>query len=78
MSRPTEILRSNLEYLIEGEGVFAIGDMVKKKSGSQWHGQIVGFYTTHFNTFGCCVESAFEKGSVQLYPDSALEPWNGL
>ena len=41
---------------------FKLGDVVKKVSGSQWHGTIVGTYST-------------EKGSVQIYPAKALEYW---
>lgn len=53
---------------------FKIGDWVKKKSGSEWHGQIVGWYSTKLNPVGWCVESYFEKGSVQIYPEKALIP----
>lgn len=54
---------------------FKLGDMVKKIKGSQWHGTIVGTYSTELTPEGYCVESAYEKGSVQLYPVSALTSW---
>lgn len=54
-------------------GAFAIGDRVRKISGSSWHGRIVGFYSTVLTPIGYCVESDREPGSVQLYPEKALE-----
>jgi len=54
-----------------------ITDLVKKKSGAKWHGMIVGFYSTELTPIGYCVENAFEKNSVQMYPESALEDWDG-
>jgi dihydrofolate reductase (trimethoprim resistance protein) len=50
--------------------------MVRKKSGGEWHGTVVGFYATSLTPIGYCVESAYEKGSVQIYPEKALEPWD--
>ena len=46
---------------------------VRKKSGSNWHGRIVGFYSTGLTPIGYAVESEREPGSVQIYPASALE-----
>jgi hypothetical protein len=48
---------------------------VQKKSGSQWRGKIVGEYRTDLTEIGYAVESYYEKGSVQIYPAKALEPW---
>lgn len=56
---------------------FFIGSLVKKKKGSQWHGRVCGFYETSLTPIGYCVESVYEKGSVQIYPQDALEPWDG-
>ena len=56
-------------------GKFHLGNMVLKTRGSQWHGGIVGFYSTSLTTIGYAVESATEKGSVQIYPEAALEAW---
>jgi R67 dihydrofolate reductase len=55
---------------------FKLGDFVTKVSGSQWHGRVVGFYSTDLTPIGYCVESYFERGSVQLYPEKALAEWN--
>lgn len=55
---------------------FSIGDMVHKPKGSNWHGTVVGYYSTNFTPEGYCVESFFEKSSVQIYPASALEEWH--
>ena len=51
------------------------GTRVKKIRGSQWHGQVVGYYSSSLTDVGYAVESAFAKGSVQIYPESALELW---
>lgn len=56
-------------------GRWGLGDTVCKKSGATWHGVIVGFYQTSLTTYGYAVESLYEKGSVQIYPQSALEDW---
>lgn len=52
---------------------FSIGQKVRKKSGSEWEGRICGFYSTELTRNGYCVESSAHKGSVQIYPESALE-----
>ncbi len=57
------------------EWMYKIGDPVCKKSGSEWEGFVVGFYSTELNPKGYCVESYIHKGSVQIYPEAALEPW---
>lgn len=50
-----------------------IGDRVRKKRGSSWQGIIVGSYSTMLTPVGWCVESEREPGSVQIYPEAALE-----
>ena len=52
---------------------FGMGDSVRKVRGSQWHGRIVGWYSTELTPEGYAVESDRERGSVQIYPASALE-----
>jgi len=47
--------------------------MVRKTKGSQWHGKVVGTYSTELTPEGYAVESWSEKGSVQIYPAAALE-----
>ena len=54
---------------------FKLGERVRKTRGSQWHGRIVGTYSTDLTPEGYCVESAYEAGSVQIYPVGALELW---
>lgn len=54
---------------------FRLGQKVRKKSGSAWHGTVVGGYRTALTPEGYAVESAYEPGSVQIYPVTALEPW---
>lgn len=60
---------------------FRHGDFVHKRSGSQWHGRICGWYSTNNNPEGYVVESVYEPGSAQLFPARALElkgdtPWD--
>ena len=52
---------------------FKLGDTVRKVSGSQWKGKVVGTYSTELTPEGYAVESSTEKGSVQIYPAKALE-----
>jgi dihydrofolate reductase (trimethoprim resistance protein) len=52
-----------------------MGEPVRKIKGSNWHGYVVGFYSTKLTKRGYNVESFFEPGSVQLYPEEALEEW---
>ncbi|CAK0747642.1 hypothetical protein CCP4SC76_1830002 [Gammaproteobacteria bacterium] len=54
---------------------YNMGDLVCKKSGSAWHGRVVGFYSTTLTPEGYAVESDTETGSVQIYPVAALVPW---
>jgi dihydrofolate reductase (trimethoprim resistance protein) len=51
---------------------FQIGDAVKKISGSDWCGNVVGWYSTTTTPEGYAVESHWHRGSVQIYPASAL------
>lgn len=54
-------------------------DLVKKRGDKgQWRGRVVGFYSTNITARGYAIESAFEPGSVQIYPESALEVWSGI
>lgn len=52
---------------------WAIGERVHKTKGSSWQGRVAGFYSTKLTPIGYCVESEREPGSVQIYPESALE-----
>jgi uncharacterized small protein (DUF1192 family) len=54
-------------------GKFKRGDRVRKVKGSSWHGIVVGEYSTSLTPIGYCVESDRESGSVQIYPEAALE-----
>lgn len=54
-------------------GKFRLGDPVRKKSGAEWSGRVVGFYSTRLTPEGYCVESEHHPGSVQIYPVGALE-----
>jgi hypothetical protein len=51
---------------------FRRGDRVRKVSGSQWAGIVVGEYSTALTPEGYAVESESHAGSVQIYPARAL------
>ncbi len=53
---------------------FELNQRVRKRKGSQWQGRVVGFYMTHLTTRGYAIESETHFGSVQIYPEAALEP----
>lgn len=53
---------------------YALGQFVRKRSGAQWSGRIVGFYSTEQTPRGYAVESRWHKNTVQIYPEAALEP----
>lgn len=55
------------------DGRFVYGSRVRKTKGSSWHGRVVGWYSTELTPLGWAVESEREPGSVQIYPDAALE-----
>ena len=55
------------------DGKYDLGDRLRKKSGSSWQGRVVGFYSTELTPIGYAIESEREKGSVQIYPEAALE-----
>ncbi len=57
---------------------FAFGDLVQKTKGSKWRGPVNGFYITKNTPHGYSVESAYEEGSTQVWPDAALAPWDGV
>ena len=52
---------------------FFMEQRVRKISGSEWSGKIVGWYSTELTPEGYAVESEHHAGSVQIYPASALE-----
>lgn len=58
---------------VEAARKFSLGDRVTKTKGSSWTGLVVGFYSTSLTPIGYAVESENEPGSVQVYPESALE-----
>lgn len=52
-----------------------LGDTVAKRRGSSWRGRVVGFYATANTPIGYAVESYYEPGSVQVWPEAALQDW---
>lgn len=62
-----------MSNMIEVTYKYKLGDRVRKIKGSSWQGKVVGFYSTDLTPIGYAVESEREKGSVQIYPESALE-----
>lgn len=56
---------------------FSFGQRVRKTRGSCWQGYVVGWYSSSLTPLGYCVESERESGSVQVYPEAALEAVDG-
>lgn len=54
--------------------VHELGAWVQKKGRASWRGRVVGWYRTDITALGYAVESAYEPGSVQIYPETALLP----
>lgn len=52
---------------------YQLGDRVVKSKGAEWRGRVVGFYSSSMTERGYAVESAYHEGSVQIYPEAALE-----
>ena len=52
--------------------LIALGTEMKKKSGSEWQGYVVGHYSTTQTPEGVAIESKHHEGSVQIYPVHAL------
>lgn len=59
--------------LVPMDWKFQISDYVTKVKGSHWSGRVVGFYSTALTPRGYAVESDCHPGSVQIYPEAALE-----
>lgn len=59
------------------EPKWPLGAKVEKIKGSRWTGTVVGYYSTSLTPRGYCVESRHEQGSVQIYPEAALQSWTG-
>lgn len=63
--------------LLEKTKAYPLGTLAKKKGNKgQWHGKVVGFYFTDITPVGYAIESMLEEGSVQIYPETALEYWD--
>ena len=71
--RLADVIEWNNRLLATPVGKFRVGDVVKKVSGSEWEGVIVGTYSTALTPEGYAVESMMHNGSVQIYPAKALE-----
>ncbi|MCP3412863.1 hypothetical protein NLM16_01965 [Bradyrhizobium brasilense] len=54
---------------------FQMGDYAAKKGRASWRGRIVGWYRTDLTRLGYAIESYFEPGSVQIYPETAIDAW---
>ena len=58
---------------------YQYGDAVCKKTrggkGAHFRGHVVGFYKSSLTEEGYAIESAFEQGTVQIYPLKMIKPW---
>jgi hypothetical protein len=50
----------------EQQGKFRMGDLVKKSTGSEWEGRVVGWYSTEQTPEGYAVESSAKQNRVQM------------
>jgi dihydrofolate reductase (trimethoprim resistance protein) len=71
------LMVADLINLVLAGAKFRLGDRVKKTKGSSWRGKVVGWYSTGLTPIGYAVESSLEPGSVQIYPEAALDRWDG-
>ncbi|RAS10812.1 hypothetical protein [Ensifer adhaerens] len=55
------------------DAAFQMGDYAAKKGRASWRGKIVGWYRTDLTSLGYAID--FEPGSVQIYPETAIEAW---
>lgn len=69
--------RINIEWRVENEAKWKIGALVQKTRGGSWNGIVVGYYSTAVTPIGYCVESFYQPGSVQVWPEAALADWGG-
>jgi hypothetical protein len=69
-----ERLREENARAWPADAIFQFGEAVQKKGRASWRGTVVGWYRTELTELGFAVESLFEPGSVQIYPQTALEP----
>ena len=58
---------------LPSNATFRLGERVRKRSGADWQGHVVGWYCTSLTPEGYAVESESHAGSVQIYPVAALE-----
>lgn len=73
MKKRLDWINQCIEKVAYHECKFVFMDRVRKISGSQWQGLVVGFYQSSLTKMGVCVESELHPGSVQIYPQEALE-----
>ena len=73
---PTDGIRAIEDNPWPADAGFQRGAYVEKKGRAKWRGRIVGWYRTELTALGYAVESHFEPGSVQIYPETALVAWN--
>lgn len=69
---PTASLASVFDVMRPRDAAFGLGDCVQKKGAALWRGKVVGFYRPANGVLGYCIESMFEQGSVQIYPETAV------
>lgn len=72
-NRAIEQARATRPAQTAPQGKFRMGDLVKKSTGSEWEGRVVGWYSTEQTKEGYAVESSAHRNSVQIYPVTALE-----
>jgi len=76
MLKPAQPSRSRPMKLEER---FPLGASVRKISGPQWQGVIVGYYSSSFTPEGLVIECTAEgaRGQVHVEPAKRMEPTDG-
>lgn len=78
MNKVSQAMLAYWKKMDEDQKTFRKDQLVRKKGDKgQWHGRVCGFYSTSCTPDGVAVESIYERNSVQIYPASALEEWDG-
>lgn len=58
-------------WLIDGPAQFPIGTPVRKVSGPQWQGVVVGYYASSFTPEGLVIECTVEGALGQVHVEPA-------
>ncbi len=66
---------AGVDGIITATIAFPLGCAVRKKSGPEWHGKVVGYYSSSFTHEGLVIECTAEgaRGQVHVEPAKRME-----